>query len=405
MYNFQIGVDKVMGDSDTARVSSKKDVRTRESAAHVALCKDYASNMLKYQVQSLRFVPLPRMPPIQIIPPEFPKYSFASDKDKAAQRQEKNNRAAPNNAQVFQAGTASKTAPHNPVRGPADRSNQAQRRPNPTSLRQASDAATANAVDADDQDFSRSLSSRSSASASLNSQSGIVLVFREFMGCHTMDIINMATQQGVPSDCEEANDNDVYSDSKTLLLKELKDLQAFFDKFASADAQARTALLLESGNYMVGSCKVIYRASQSIVPDDAPLVREEVNSLVLQLCDVLYFFSRDAKLCIALNFLLKALVKLHAATPQVLDSVLISCMCLAQDTPVLLEECSSPKDLMFSRAYIQVHPPPLRARHICFLTLPLLLDFRSAVHHHRFCFHEPAARSMGQLVQTIRRSF
>ena len=156
---------------------------------------------------------------------------------------------------------------------------------------------------------------------------------------------------------------------------------------------------------MVGSCKVVYRAAQSIVPDDAPLVREEVNSLVLQLCDVLYFFSRDSKLCLALNFLLKALVKLHAATAQVLDSVLISCMCLAQYTPVLLEECSCPKDLMFSRAYIQVQLPPLRVRYICRLTLLLLLDLHAALHHYRLCFHQPASRFMGQFVQTIRRSF
>lgn len=346
----QSSVDKILSDVNAARGSKSNHVRSIESSTQLAACKDYASKMLKLQVQTLRFVPLPRMPPIQIIPPDFPRYSAASEKNKV-RRQSSSSHANSDSDQIFQPGTASKGSSLSALKSQGDRGKPGQRRSNPATLREACDLGRENGADVDDQDFSQSLSSRSSGATNSSAQSGIVLVLRDFMGCHTLDIINMATPQ---ADSEDADDEDVYSDPKTSLLKEFKLIQAFFDSFASADEDARARCLESQGNYLVGSCKGIFRAASSIVADDAALVRDDIHNLALQLCDVLQMFSRDHKFCFALNFLLKALVKLHAVSPQLLDNLLIVSICMAQDSPVLLEQCSSPADLLFSKAYIQV---------------------------------------------------
>jgi hypothetical protein len=359
LHSLQSSIEKVLIDTTASRAPKKKDVHEPESPVQLALGKDYASKTLKLQVQALRFVPEPRMPPIQIIPPNFPKYFMASERGTAA-RQDKNRRVASDNIQIFQPGTASKSAHHNTNKAMGDvGKSQAQRRPIPGTLREASEVGSENSLDLDDQDFSRSLSTLSTVSAGNRSQSGIVLGLRDFMGCHTMDIINMALRQGIPSDDEDAVSINLLSDAKTLLLGELKYVKSFFDAFASADEEARSVYLKEQGQYLVGSCNKVYEASRSIVIDDAPLVREDVLSLALNLCDVLQLFSSDPVFCFALNFLLKALMKLHAVTPQLLDNVLICCICLAQNTPVLLEECSSPKDLLFTKSYIKVRCPLL----------------------------------------------
>ena len=164
----------------------------------------------------------------------------------------------------------------------------------------------------------------------------------------------LTVQQNVQSTIEAVARNDLFSDAKLLLLQEVKEAQAFFDVCASADETARSQHLIDKGQLLVGSCKKIYEASLCIVADDAALVSEEVSSIALTLCDVLQMFSNDQTFCRALHWLLQSLEKLRAVTPQLLDNVLICCICLVQDTPVLLEECSSPKDLMFSKAYIQV---------------------------------------------------
>jgi hypothetical protein len=364
--SLQASIDRVLIDVTAARGSKSKETQNPESSSQLALRKDYASKMLKIQVQALRFVPLPRMPPIQIIPPDFPHYSFASEKNKV-RRQDTSRRETSENIQIFQPGTAAKGAPHNAVKTQGDRGKvqgqgdrgkvQGQRRSNPTTLREANEAQNENGNDFDDQDFSRSLSSHSTGTANSSAQSGIVLVMREFMGCHALDIINMATPQGSQSDSEDAGSDGMLADPKTLLLKEVKLIHSFFDSFASADLEARAKSLESQGSLLVGSCKSIYLASRSIVADDAALVRQDVNHLALCVCDVLCDFSNNPKFCFALNFLLKALVKLRTVTAQLLDNVLMVCICLAQDAPVLVEQCSSPADLLFSKAYIQVHFP------------------------------------------------
>jgi hypothetical protein len=354
IHNLQNSIDKVLTDVTAARGSKNKDARNPESAAQLALCKDYASTMLKLQVQALRFVPLPRMPPIQIIPPEFPRFSVAPERNKV-RKQITSRHITSDSAHIFQPGTAPKAMPLNTDKSQGSSGKlPGLRRSNPTTLREANDFGNENGHDMDDQDFSRSLSSHSTGTANSSAQSGIVLALREFMGCHTLDIINMAMPRWAQLDNEDADVDDAFADPKTSLIKELKEIQSFFDKFASSDEEARARCLQSQGNYLVGSCKRISRASQSVVADDASLIRDDVHNLALQLCDVLQMFSRDPKFCFALNFLLKALVKLHAVSPQLLDNVLIVCICMAQDSPVLLEECSSPADLLFSKAYIQV---------------------------------------------------
>ena len=354
MRNLEASVENALNASTASRVSKKKDAHHPESLAHIALCKEYASKTLKLQVQALRFVPQPRMPPIQIIPPDFPRYSLPSERA-IASRQEKSSRGLSDNVQIFQSGTASKGAPLNSVKTSGDRGKTSgQRRPTPSTLREANDAGSEHSNYVDDQDFSRSLSSHSTASTTMHAQSGILLVLRDFMGCHTLDIINMATQ-ALSSEIEDAVVVDALDDPKTRLFEEVKYIQRYFDTFASADEEARVQHLNINSILLVGSCKRVYAASQSIVADDAALVRDDVNFLALNLCDLLQKFSHDRNFCYALNFLLKALVKLQNATPQLLDNVLISCICLAQDSPVLLEECSSPRDLSFSKAYIQVN--------------------------------------------------
>ncbi len=354
MRSIEASVESALNAATASRVSKKKDVHHPESPAHIALCKEYASKTLKLQVQALRFVPQPRLPPIQIIPPDFPRYLSPSERAIAA-RQEKSSRGSSDNVQIFQSGTVSKGPPHNSVKTSGDRGKTSgQRRTTPSTLREANDAGSEHSNYVDDQDFSRSLSSHSTASTTVHSQSGILLVLRDFMGCHTLDIINMATQ-ALSSEIEDVAVFDAFDDPKTRLFEEVKYIQRYCDTVASADEDARAQHLNINSKLLVGSCKRVYEASQSIVTDDAALVRDDVNFLALSLCDILQIFSHDRNFCFALNFLLKALVKLQNATPQLLDNVLISCICMAQDSPVLLEECSSPHDLLFSKAYIQVN--------------------------------------------------
>jgi hypothetical protein len=394
--SLEASVEHALNASTASRVSKKKDAHHPESPAHIALCKEYASKTLKLQVQALRFVPQPRLPPIQIIPPDFPRYSLPSERASAS-RQEQSSRA---NVQIFQPGTASKGAAHNSVKTSGDRGKtSSQRRTTPSTLREANDAASEHSNYADDQDFSRSLSSLSTASTAIHSQSGILLVLRDFMGCHTLDIINMATQ-ALSSEIEDVAVANAFDDPKMRLFEEVKYIQRYCDTVVSADEDARAQHLNINSNLLVGSCKRVYEASLSIVADDAALVRDDVNFLALSLCDILQIFSHDRNFCFALNFLLKALVKLQNATPQLLDNVLISCICLAQDSPVLLEECSSPHDLLFSKAYIQVNSL-LLLRTITHVTLFNTANAHAALPHDGFCLRKRKTRVVGKLDKAL----
>ena len=141
---------------------------------------------------------------IQILPPDFPEFypqrrSGKWGRGGTGPGQDNSRPSGAENVQIYQPGTASKTAP---LLAPKSRGEQGKvlglKRATPTTLREANDAAFENASawgnDIADQDFNNTLSSRSTVSAGGGPQSGIVLVMREFMGCHTLDIINMILQ-------------------------------------------------------------------------------------------------------------------------------------------------------------------------------------------------------------------
>jgi len=360
MRGLQASIEKVLSDAAATRVSRPKNIKAAAYSTHDAQCKDYASKMFKIQV--LRVIPRPRMAPIQILPPDFPQYYPVSEKRPGrsgnnGRGQENSGHFAAENVQIYQPGTASKGAPNiaSKSRGEQGKA-QGQRRAAPTTLREANDAAIENASvwndDMADQDFSRTLSSRSTVSANNSAQSGIVLVLRDFMGRHTIDIMNMILQ-GAELQSDETFDVESSTDAKDKLLQETKSLLKFSDALVAEDVEARMRRMQSEGTLFVGSCKKVYCAVQSIVADDAHLVREDILSVALVLCDGLQF-STDAAVCWALRFLVKALVKLQHITPKLLDMMLVSCICMMQDNPVLLEHCGSPSEMRFSRAYIQV---------------------------------------------------
>jgi len=368
MRDLQGNVQSVLNDAVTNRVyrhkggkAAAKFTKKTTQKDYESKAKDYASKM--FQLQVLRVVPRPHMPPIQILPPDFPEFYPQRRSGKwggggTGPGQDNSRPSGAENVQIYQPGTASKTAP---LFAPKSRGEQGKmlglKRAAPTTLREANEAENASAWGNDmaDQDFNNTLSSRSTVSAGGGPQSGIVLVMREFMGCHTLDIINMILQ-GAESQSAEEVDGGSSLDAKDQVLHELKSLTAFGDALMAGDTEARKRKMRSDGQLCVGSCRKVYSAVQSIAPDDAHLVREDIMSVALTLCDVLNF-QRDNIMCLSLNLLVKALERLKYTTPQLLDRALFSCICIVQDTAVLLEQCGSPSQLNSSRALIQVNHP------------------------------------------------